>query len=138
MPRINHMDAVIAALPAAPSEIIVKAGVSNACVLKWLRILHDCKWIHIARWKRHPRAGPPMPVYAVGCKPDAICDLKHQTKQETRERFTAKAKADGRYDLMQAKWRNRWWKKKAASVPNTWLGALMSVTNQTINKQGEK
>ena len=75
-----------------------------------------------------------MPVYAVGCKPDAPCELKHMTKQETRERFTAKAKADGRYDAIQAKWRARWWKKKAAAVKNTWLGALIPTTQNTSKK----
>lgn len=126
MPRINYMESVLAALPATPSEIIIKAGVSNTCVLRWLRDLHACRWIRIARWKRHPRAGAPMPVYAVGCGPDAPCELKPMTKKEYRLRYEAKAKAEGRYDLVQAKWRARWWKKKAAAVPNTWLGALMT------------
>ena len=135
MPRINHMDAVLAALPATPSEVIKKACVSNSCVLKWLGILHQCKWIHIARWKKHPRAGPPMPVYAVGCKPDAVCELQNQSKRETRLKYEAKAKADGRYDIVQARWRNRWWKKKAAAVKNTWLGALMPTTQKTKNRR---
>ncbi len=137
MPRINYMDAVLAALPATPSEIVNKACLSNSCVLKWLRILHKCKWIYIARWKKHPRAGPAMPVYAVGCKSDAPCEFERMTKRETRLRYEAKAKADGRYDKVRAMWRAKWWKKKAASVPNTWLGALMPAT-KTKNTNGEK
>ncbi|MBB5610412.1 MULTISPECIES: hypothetical protein [unclassified Janthinobacterium] len=124
MTRANFSEFVLGAMPGTKADIVIKSGVSQATVLRWVNQLHAERKIYICSWKRHPRAGAAMAVYAVGSLPDAPCRLKHQTKLQTRLRFEAKAKQDGRWDRMQARWRSKYWIRKAAAAGDPLVAAL--------------
>ena len=111
-------------MPGTKAHLVARSGVSQSAVLRWVRLMHEAGEIYIAGWERHPRAGAPMAVYAIGRKPDAECKLKTLTKRQIRLRFEAKAKKDGRYDSMQARWRARYWTRKAAAVGDPMVAAL--------------
>ncbi|MGK5004554.1 hypothetical protein [Janthinobacterium sp. LB2P70] len=66
MTRINFREFVLGAMPGTKADIVIKSGVSQAAVLRWIRLLHADRKICIASWKPHPRAGATMAVYAVG------------------------------------------------------------------------
>ncbi|MGK5040414.1 hypothetical protein ACQ4WQ_08735 [Janthinobacterium sp. GB1R12] len=124
MTRINFRDFVLGAMPGTKADIVNKSGVSQAAVLRWVRLLHAEHKIYIASWKPHPRAGAAMAVYAVGNLPDAPCTLPCLTKRQIRLRFEAKAKKDGRYDSMKARWRSKYWIRKAGAVGDPLVAAL--------------
>lgn len=124
MTRANFSEFVLGAMPGTKADIVIKSGVSQAAVLRWIRLLHADRKIYIADWKPHPRAGAAMAVYAVGDLPDAPCKLKHLTKRQIRLRFEAKAKQDGRWDSMKARWRSKYWIRKARAVGDPLVAAL--------------
>lgn len=124
MTRANFSEFVLGAMPGTKAEIVIKSGVSQAAVLRWVRLLHAGRKIYIASWKPHPRAGAAMAVYAVGDLPDAPCKLQHLSKRQIRLRFEAKAKLDGRWDRMQARWRSKYWIRKAGTVGDPLVAAL--------------
>ena len=124
MKRANFSEFVLGAMPGTKADIVINSGVSQAAVLRWVRLLHADHKIHIAGWRPHPRAGAAMAVYAVGDLPDAPCKLKHLTKRQIRLRFEAKAKKDGRYDSMKARWRSKYWVRKASAVGDPLVAAL--------------
>ncbi|OEZ50321.1 hypothetical protein JAB1_14360 [Janthinobacterium sp. MP5059B] len=124
MTRINFSEFVLGAMPGTKADIVTKSGVSQAAVLRWVRLLHADRKIHIAGWRPHPRAGAAMAVYAVGNLPDAPCKLQHLSKRQIRLRFEAKAKKDGRYDSMKARWRSKYWIRKAGAVGDPLVVAL--------------
>lgn len=124
MTRINFREFVLGAMPGSKADIVIKSGVSQAAVLRWIRLLHADRKIYIASWKPHPRAGAAMAVYAVGDLPDAPCTLQHLTKRQIRLRFETKAKKDGRYDSMKARWRSKYWIRKASAVGDPLVAAL--------------
>ena len=124
MTRINFREFVVGAMPGTKANIVIKSGVSQAAVLRWIRLLHAERKIYIASWKPHPRAGAAMAVYAVGDLPDVPCKLPHLTKRQIRQRFEAKAKKDGRYDSMKARWRSKYWIRKAGAVGDPLVAAL--------------
>ena len=124
MTRINFREFVLGAMPGTKADIVIKSGVSQAAVLRWIRLLHAERKIYIAAWKPHPRAGAAMAVYAVGNLPDAPCKLQHLSKRQIRLRFEAKAKKDGRYDSMKARWRSKYWIRKAGAVGDPLVTAL--------------
>ncbi|MES2319983.1 MAG: hypothetical protein V4631_21085 [Pseudomonadota bacterium] len=95
--------------------------------------MHAAKEIRICAWRRHPRAGAAMAVYALGTGPDVTCKLRHLTKTEIRARYEAKAKEDGRYDVVRARQRNRYWVRKAAQAPQTWASALLNVAGTGVS-----
>ena len=124
MTRINFREFVLGAMPGTKADIVIKSGVSQATVLRWIRLLHADRKIYIASWKPHPRAGAAMAVYAVGDLPDAPCKLLHLSKRQIRLRFEAKAKQDGRWDSMKARWRSKYWIRKAGAVGDPLVAAL--------------
>ena len=124
MTRINFREFVLGAMPGTKADIVIKSGVSQAAVLRWVRLLHAERRIYIASWKPHPRAGAAMAVYAVGNLPDVPCILPRLTKRQIRLRFEAKAKKDGRYDSMKARWRNKYWIRKAGALGDPLVAAL--------------
>lgn len=124
MTRANFSEFVLGAMPGTKADIVIKSGVSQASVLKWVGQLHADRKIYISSWRPHPRAGAAMAVYAIGDLPDAPCKLKHLTKRQIRLRFEAKAKLDGRWDSMQARWRSKYWIRKAATVGDPLVAAL--------------
>ena len=124
MTRINFCEFVLGAMPGTKADIVTKSGVSQAAVLRWIRLLHAERKIYIASWKPHPRAGAAMAVYAVGDLPDAPCTLPHLTKRQIRLRFEAKARKDGRYDAMKARWRSKYWIRKAGAMGDPLVAAL--------------
>ena len=127
MTRANFSEFVLGAMPGTKAEIVSKSGVSQASVLKWVGQLHADRKICIAGWKPHPRAGAGMVVYAVGDLQDVPCKLKHLTKRQIRLRFEAKAKLDGRWDRMQARWRSKYWIRKARAVGDPLVAALFGM-----------
>ena len=124
MTRINFCEFVLGAMPGTKADIVTKSGVSQAAVLRWIRLLHAERKIYIASWKPHPRAGAAMAEYAVGNLPDAPCTLQRLTKRQIRLRFEAKAKQDGRWDSMKARWRSKYWIRKAGAVGDPLVAAL--------------
>jgi hypothetical protein len=117
---------ILASLPGTRADVRRKSGLHRATVLRWMARLHEEeKAIHIARWKPHPIRGPAMAVFAAGSQPDVECALPKLTKHEVYERFRARIKRDGRIDVLRAKDRNKYWKKKAVSAPRPWFAALM-------------
>ena len=128
MTRINFREFVLGAMPGTKADIVNKSGVSQAAVLRWVRLLHAERKIFIASWKPHPRAGAAMAVYAVGNLPDAPCTLQRLTKRQIRLLFEAKAKKDGRYDSMKARWRSKYWIRKAGAVGDPLVAALFGAT----------
>ena len=124
MTRFNFRDFVLGAMPGTKADIVIKSGVSQAAVLRWIRLLHTERKIYIASWKPHPRAGAAMAVYAVGDLLDEPCTLPRLTKRQIRLRFEAKAKKDGRYDSMKARWRSKYWIRKASAVGDPLVAAL--------------
>ena len=124
MTRANFSEFVLGAMPGTKAEIVIKSGVSQAAVLRWVRLLHAGRKIYIASWKPHPRAGAAMAVYAVGDLPDAPCQLKHLTKRQVRLRFEATAKQDGCWDSMKARWRSKYWIRKAGAMGDPLVAAL--------------
>lgn len=124
MTRQNFREFVLGALPGTKSHIEERSGVSRSAVLAWIAKLHAAGEIHISRWLPHPRGGRAMAVYALGSRPDAVCKLKTLTKRQIRLRYEAKAKADGRYDVVRARMRNRYWTKKAATQGDPLVAAM--------------
>ncbi|KAB8066249.1 hypothetical protein [Janthinobacterium violaceinigrum] len=124
MTRINFREFVLGAMPGTKADIVIKSGVSQAAVLRCVRLLHGGRKICIAGWRPYPRAGAAMAVYAVGDLPDAPCKLKNLTKSRIRLRFEAKAKQDGRWDSMKARWRSKYWIRKAGAVGDPLVAAL--------------
>ena len=64
MTRANFSEFVLDAMPGAKADIVIKSGVSQAVVLRWVRLLHAGGKIYIANWKPHPRAGAAMAAAA--------------------------------------------------------------------------
>lgn len=124
MTKPNFREYVLGAMPGTKTHLVARSGVSQAAVLRWVRVLHAAGEIHIADWAPHPRAGAHMAVYALGNLPDVKCKLKTLTKKQIRTRFDKKAKEDGRYDAMKAKWRSKYWIRKAAAVGDPMVSAL--------------
>jgi hypothetical protein len=124
MTKPNFREYVLGALPGTKVHLEARSGVSRSAVLKWVRLMHDAREIYIAGWLPHPLGGPAMAIYALGNLPDAPCTLKKLTKQEIRQRFEKKAKADGRWDSMRAKWRSVYWRRKAATERDPLVAAM--------------
>lgn len=124
MTKPNFREYVLGAMPGTKSHLVARSGVSLSAVLKWVRIMHAAREIYISGWKKHPRGGPHMPVFSIGNLPDAKCRLKSLTMRQIRLRYEAKAKADGRYDRVQAHSRSRYWLRKAAALGDPMTSAL--------------
>lgn len=125
MTRPNLQTYVVESLPGTRPEIVTRSGVSRSGVVSWIKKMHDAGEVRIIGWKAHPRSSPAMPVYALGSGEDAVCRIKKLTKKQRRLRYEAKAKKDGRFDLVLARQRARHWVEKAAKkTPQSWLSAL--------------
>ena len=123
-------------MPGTKARLVVRSGVSQAAVLRWVRLMHAAHEIYIAGWEPHPRAGAHMAVFALGNLPDVKCKLKTLTKRQIRLRFEKKAKEDGRYDAMQAKWRSKYWIRKAAAVGDPMVSALFGAARAQEESHG--
>ncbi|MES2262133.1 MAG: hypothetical protein V4724_26735 [Pseudomonadota bacterium] len=124
MKKLNFREYVLGAMPGTKTHIVTRSGVSQAAVLRWVRKLHEAGEIYISGWRPHPRAGAHMAIYSIGNQPDVKCKIKALTKRQIRLRFEAKAKEDGRYDGIKARWRSRYWTRKAAAVGDPMVSAL--------------
>lgn len=127
MPPVGYKAIIVAAMPGTVPEIVASSGMTESTVKRWIRILHAAGEIYISGWQPHPRAGAHMAVYSIGNLPDAKCKLKTLTKRQIRLRYEAKAKEDGRYDVLRAHWRSRYWERKAAAVGDPMVAALFGV-----------
>lgn len=112
------------AKPATKVETIQATGLHRATVFKRMEAMHEKHEIFICGWKKHPRKGPPMAVYAVGNKPDAPCTLCRLTKHEIYVRYRDRMAGTEREDIKRAKDRAKWWIKKAAGKKQHPFSAL--------------
>lgn len=128
----NFRQFIINALPGTQTEILNRSGLCRKTVIKWVRQMRANREIHITRWLKHPRSGPDIPVYALGDQKDAPNRLKKLTKKQICARYYAKAKADGRYDNMQAKWRKRHWEEKACREGDPLINALFGTPAERL------
>lgn len=125
MPRINHMDAVLAALPGTLSEIMSKSGVKKQAVARWLRIMRKNKECHVGKWRRSKGQGPLMRFYVRGHGIDAKRPERLSMavyKKRYRDRHPDEV------DIYNARRRAISVANRAARTPQNWASALMGAS----------
>lgn len=100
---------VFAALPATQAQIREKTGLGAGTVCRWIKALHEDGEIHIGVWIR--TGGKWAAFYHPGAGKDEPAPTP-KTKAERSRKYIRKAKETGRYEVMLAKERARYWKKK--------------------------
>lgn len=81
---------VIDALPGGFESLCKKAKLSARTIRQNLTLLHATGEIRIIRWERHSITLRPMPIYAKGSGPDAVCNMRRLTRAELQLRADAK------------------------------------------------
>jgi hypothetical protein len=127
-------DEILAALPSTKIGIVRKTGIHPRTVLKWIGRLHG-NGVYIKGWLPHPVRGPAMAVYARGNKPDAPNTLPKLTKKEVRERYRDRWAGTEKGDKRSARYRERYWQKKAAKCGDPLVAALFGSRRQANEDQ---
>jgi len=123
MVRDRYRTIVRDALPGTRKEVHEKCGLPKMTIFHWIKRMKEDGEIHISGWKRRIR-GAPIPVYALGNKPDAVCDLKPLGNAAASAKYIEKLRKEGLLQTRNARLVAVRGAKRLAKKKHSWLAAL--------------
>lgn len=127
MPPVGYKAQVAAALPGTVPEVIIRCGLTESTVKRWIRLMREAGECHIGSWKRSTGSGAFQSVHMLGPGKDARCRLKARTGAQYSVKYRENMKKDGRIDLSSARRSARYWADKATQQPHDWASLLFSI-----------
>lgn len=121
MTQKSSKQAVLAALPGTPAQIVDRSGVSRATVYHWIAILRAESKCFIKSWRR--TSGCAAPYFVAGQGVDAV-KPRARTSAEYSHRHYIRHRAALEAELRAARKQARESAARAADRPNTWFSAL--------------
>lgn len=124
MPPVGYKAQVVAAMPGTVPEIVVRSGMTESTVKRWICIMRAAGESHIGSWKRSVGPGQFQSIHVLGPGDDAACKLRPFTVAECSKRARRAGRINGNADAIQARRSAKYYAKKAASAAHDWAAAL--------------